>query len=404
MSARFQMALLGTFLLVGKPVLAEDERPPGMHWVDSKRVPLRIHWEQSLPSTRVARILELFERSWQIQVTEWNWPPPLPDGALGGDAKLDVYLLPLAPGQADTVQDRIVADPFATASCYIQLDQNLADDGTLESYVHHELNHALQFALDPYEADSFFEQTASLVERLLLPESPEATSGNADFQRHPHRALDAMATEKGDRYEYGAALFLQYLTGKYGRNKPDLAYQLWQASRQPARAKRADNNEPDWIDALPDVLKRFQAPGIEDVLLDFQAWRLQEGLAERIPIPHFVVSGGRPTHFSPAPDQAPASWGVNYLQLDTQGASSMSARLTDGGKGHWRLWAAGMTAKGQWLAPYRTELGLGEATLQIPTAGARRVYLTVLNYGAEPKDPDLRQWSGQPYTLSFGWK
>lgn len=382
----------------------EDDRPPSRHTLDSTRYPIRIHWVDDQPPGRVQRVLELFEKSWRIQIEQWGWMAPLPDNGKGGDNKLDVHLLPLDDGQADTIQDTVFADPFASASCYIQLDQKLPDDGTLESYVHHELNHAIQFALDPYETDAFYEQAATLVERLLLPGSPEATSGNADFQRSPHRALDSKTQEKGDRYEYGSALFLQYITAAYGHNRPDLTYQIWLGSRQPARAKASDPNEPDWVDALPQVLKQYHAPPLEDVLLDFQVWRLTEGLANKIPAPSLVVSNGRPLQFASSPQQAPAPWGVNYFKLDTQGASSLNVQLKDGGQSSWRLWAGATTTSGQWLSSRTTEMGAGEAKLQLPIAGARWVYLTVLNYGSEPKDPDLQQWQGQPYRLTFSWK
>lgn len=378
-----------------------ESRPTARFSLKSSRFPLTVHWQQDDRRSRAAALLRHVENAWQREVVDLGWAAPLPDGGKGGDDTLDLYLVPIGEGQAYVAEETRQAKPFAVASSYVAFDDGLPDDGTLESYAFHEFNHVCQYALDANEGDAFYENSATFMDRYLKPDGPASRTGIADFQAEPQHAVDYIGTT--GEYEYGAALFLQFLVERYGQGRPDLVRELWEAGRQPATSA-ADKNEPDWQDVLPGVLRRVQGPDSETALTTFEAWRLQAalGAGARVPKPAMILAGGHPQRVQPPADQRPAPWGANFLTLETKGARTLQARLSDGGKARWRLWLGVPAPDGTWSTA-QSPASTGQPTLGLTVAGASRVYAVVVNLGDGQHDPDRKDWKGQGYTLDLDW-
>jgi hypothetical protein len=344
------------------------------------------------------------EAAWQKQVLDLGWAAPLPDGGQGGDDDLDLYLVAVGPGQAYVAEARRQSKPYATASSYVAFDQNLQDDGTLESYAFHEFNHVCQYAMDANEGDAFYENTAAFMDRFLKPDGPASQTGIADFQAHPELSLDYIGSDSSaGEYEYGAGLFLQFLVARYGKGRPDLVRQIWEAGRQPA-VGGADANEPDWIDVLPAVLKQADGPDAETALVAFEAWRLQSALAKgtKLPKPRFTVDAGRPDQVQPPAKGRPAPWGANFHRLETKGAKHLAATLGEGGSARWRLWLGVQAADGTW-STMQSPAGMRAPAVTLALGSARQVYAIVVNAGDGHHDPDRKDWAGQGYRLNLNW-
>ena len=330
---------------------------------------------------------------------------PLADSGKGGSDNLDIYLTAVGAGQAYVAEETRQQVPFATATAYIVFDQALADDGTLESYAFHEFNHACQYAIDANEGDAFYENTAAFMDRFLKPTGPASATGIADFQAMPERSLDSISGSGAtDEYEYGAGLFLQFLTERYGAGRSDIVRELWEAGRQPDSPKAADHNEPDWQDVLPDVLHRHNGPDSPTALLAFEAWRLQQSLLKpsTLPIPFLIQDSGHPDHLQPAKNRRPAPWGANFARLDTQQAGSVSVTVAEGGDCQWRLWLGAQGSDGAWTTA-TSPTGMRQPKVSLPVASAKQVYVAILNLGRGDHDPDRKDWTGVDYRLTVDW-
>jgi hypothetical protein len=85
-------------------------------------------------------LVGLAERAWATIVDRWGWPAPPPDGALGGDARLDYYVVSL-PGTARGVSRPQTAQ--AATPSFELIDRSR---GIELHTVAHELLHASQNA------------------------------------------------------------------------------------------------------------------------------------------------------------------------------------------------------------------------------------------------------------------
>lgn len=260
--------------------MALQTRPPSVGFLDSETLPVRVHWETEAVAVRAPLVLSLVEEAWARLVTEMGFPAPLPDRGEGGDERFDVYIGFVAPAAALTIAGEDVSDSDGRAASYAYMHLSATlDENQLPTFVHHEMAHVVQFALDLKESLMFAEASAVAYERLALPEVDAWADRLEDFQSFPElplftNGIDARAHTVDDTlYEQGAALFLLYLEQEHGDFDGTLIRRLWEASAQelpPPDAGLLDENEPDWLDALPDVTG---AP-LEELVLDFATWRV----------------------------------------------------------------------------------------------------------------------------------
>ncbi|MFZ9888653.1 MAG: hypothetical protein ACO3JL_14230, partial [Myxococcota bacterium] len=251
---------------------APPARPSSAGHVDSTTWPIRVHFETEALAVRAPALLGIAEDAWQFLMEEIGYPRPLPDGLAGGDERLDLYLGFVGVAGALTIaeDDGAVGDEFAVAPAYIIVSADLSDD-ELPTFVHHEMAHAVQFALDLEESLMFFEASAVAHERYALPGVLRWADSLDDFQAWPSapiftNGIDWRAvTGRASLYEFGASLFLLYLEQHHGDDDGTLIRDLWIASQQPA----GSGNEPDWLDELP----RLTGRGLPALVLDFASWR-----------------------------------------------------------------------------------------------------------------------------------
>lgn len=253
---------------------------------------LRVHAGNGVDDARALQVLGFFDDAWTQQIDGAGFPPPLDDGSEGGDARFDVYVVPLVSGLAGVTfatEDVDPDDGKHASPSFIQIDPSLADD-LLEVFAHHEFQHALQFAIDTEEPVMWFEATAVFWEVRTEPLVDDWLNSLPDFQRAPFLpifgdgALAASVNLTAPRYEYGAALFALYLDEVHGdAGVGTLLTEVWLGTPQP---DDVDENEPDFIDALA-------AAGVDPgaAVAEFANWRTlvgalsvdTDGPAEAIP-------------------------------------------------------------------------------------------------------------------------
>lgn len=259
--------------------LALQTRPTAVGFVDSETLPVRVHWETDAVAVRAPLVLSLVEAAWTRLVEDMGFPAPLPDQGEGGDERFDVYVGFVAPAAALTIAGEDVSDSDGRAASYAFLHISASlDEELLPTFVHHEMAHAVQFALDLEESLMFAEASAVAYERLALPDTDAWADNLEDFQSWPQAPLftngiDAIPITLDDTlYEHGAGLFLLYLEQEHGAFDGTLIRRLWEASTQEPSSPDGgvDGNEPDWLDALPEVAG---AP-VHDLVLDFATWRV----------------------------------------------------------------------------------------------------------------------------------
>ncbi len=263
--------------------LALQSRPAAAGYIDSTTLPVRVHYETEAVAVRAPEVLALVEEAWTTLVTDMGFPAPLPDDGEGGDERFDVYLVFAGSAAALTIAGADVSDDDGRAAAYahMRLSPTL-DASAMPTFVHHEMAHAVQFALDLEESVMFAEASAVAYERLALPGVSAWADSLEDFQSYPQAPLftngidwEPIAGEE-NLYDYGAALFFLYLEQEHGDFDGTLIRRLWQASAQEAPALDGgvrDVNEPDWLDVIEDV----SGASLDDLVLDFASWRVLLG-------------------------------------------------------------------------------------------------------------------------------
>jgi hypothetical protein len=257
--------VLGTALVtVPKPCRVERPRPlvhgsragvrplADVTLASSMGYPFLVHAPQA-HATLAAEIRDAADMAWQAEIEEGIWPAPLPDDD-GPDSMLDIYVdTTLGFDEAYVSPETYPLDRgLDVATCFMGLSPDFSDSDVLVSTVFHELNHTSQFALDAFEDDAFFEQTAVFVEATYVPELAAYGLGIDDYQQHPERALDYIGE---DFYEYGSALWLLWYAKEMGGGD-EAVLQLWLDS---AQESFDGTNEPDYLDALAGSLGDYSA-------------------------------------------------------------------------------------------------------------------------------------------------
>ena len=253
-------------------VLAQHARPAAAISAPSALgYPFLVHGPAG-SETLLARIRDAADRAWRAEIAEGVWPRPAPDRG-GPDDRFDLYIdTSLGEGEAYVEgEDAAAGEPFDSSTSFMGLPTQFADDLELFSIVAHELNHGSQYAIDPLEDDAFFEHTAVFVERRVAAHVPTYGVGIADFQRHPERPLDYLYR---DDYEYGAALWLMFLSEHLDAGGEALVRRLWQDSRQRSAVPPA--NEPDFLDALDGILAERRSDRAH-FFATFASWRYFTG-------------------------------------------------------------------------------------------------------------------------------
>ncbi|MEE8600167.1 cell wall-binding repeat-containing protein [Euzebya tangerina] len=223
MSCRLLVAMFALLLLVlPAPATAQEQeftvgqpRPSDLpETLDTER--FRIHYttDESSPdatSRDVAeRMAAAFDEAYELTVIQEGWRPPLDDGQLGGDGRIDVYLKDLMGQLGLADYDGACEEPECPSiSGSIRMEVDMADEDILGIALH-ELHHLTQAAISgitqPWlrEATSTFEEVAN-TDRVRTGDI-FAYAGNTDV---PLRDAEDGATE------YGAHVVMQWLDDQF---------------------------------------------------------------------------------------------------------------------------------------------------------------------------------------------
>lgn len=199
----------------------------------------RVHYvtstEDAATPAYAAEVAGVFEEMWTREVDQLGWTPPAPDGALGGDAKTDVYLVELgdsgAFGFAATDADNTCAPPgCGEFHGFMTMDNDYTGyppdpGGALRATTAHEFNHLLHFAIAVTAESWFFEASATWMESQTYPAIDARTFYVADFARLSQLPVtDFDQQSGGNARAYGLYVWNLWLSDRYG---PEVVRDAW---------------------------------------------------------------------------------------------------------------------------------------------------------------------------------
>jgi len=380
-------------LIAGGTSIASDVRP------------VRVWFDGDHPNSGLIApaVLTAIEQAWDLQVDVLGFAAPiLPDASAGPD--FDVYLLRYqewsAYVAADAYTDALPGDGRNSTSAYMVIDRRLPIEA-VPSYAAHEFNHVLQFATDFSEPTlPIWEGTATAAQSWTFGDAGRWDYDVPSFQEVPqYPALTADSyrvyaeTGLGWTYEYGAALWVQFLDEKLGYGDGRGGVELWDLA-----ANEGLGLEPDVVDAFAGAagsdlgiamahlsLVRFLTGADWDDrgLAAAAAW----GDAEAVPAELLDASA---LPFERAPIAPPMILGQSFLDFDLAGLAPgidqvvhVSVTSESGANsGIAVLWWTDGGGTGDALA------GGAAPLVEVPAEGLARVVVAVTNLGPVGWDGD----------------
>ncbi len=243
-------ALVASQILAG---LGPEARPEAEGYIDDVTTGVRCHYQIEANADLCDAVFVAFAEAREAQ-HGLGWPEPPDDVQAGGSSAPDVYLHRDAEWGAYVSSSYIDADPDdgrTGSASYMVLDPRITEE-ELGSYVAHEYNHMLQFAMD-YNEPSLppWEGAATRAEEVTYPGFGSAPTVVPDYQATPWAGalsdgyiLYDLSTQFWSFYEYGSVLWFDDLREEHGVNALD----FWWAMVQDK-----DVNEPDVLDAYEAV-------------------------------------------------------------------------------------------------------------------------------------------------------
>ncbi len=232
----------------------------------------------------VANAAQIAEQSRAIFVEQYGFRAPLVDAELlpaeqvGGDARLDIYLIDFGAADGAFVRDLCVTEDAETEDAEIERcaghilvenDFDGSDYGSLELglqvVVSHEYFHAVQSAYDSRQDLKWSEGSAVWAEELAYPAQDDYERLIAAFLNKPFRAFERpTGASFGDPYPYGTALWATFLSESFG---VDIIREIWEACE----------GGVFFTDAAAAVLARDYDTTLSDAWLAFTRWNLFTG-------------------------------------------------------------------------------------------------------------------------------
>jgi hypothetical protein len=377
--------------------------------ISSARFPLVVRFTRPGDLSEAKKVLAILERSWKVQVEELGFRPPFPHDP-GGRGQLQVFLI-RDQGTGVDGWDR-ADDPgvwWDAYRTYITIDA-WGDYGgnILPVTTTHEFNHTLQAACDWYEATTFMEMTATYMQEKLFPGDDDYLTHLHDFQKHADWPIDY-----DDGYEtwfqYGASMYLFFLEQRYFSNQPRFLARMWEGCRNRPRAfgdhggPDPATNEPDWIDALNDLLpagKRY-----EDTVVEFARWRYYVGenddgrhfhdahrLGREEEVPVAADLGAAESHSS----KGPMLLGSEYIRLNRPaGRDRVKVTFQGDPAVRWKIQVVpGLTPESD------GEMLSRDRTVRFGDLAGRTLIITAYPAQGTDYDPDTRTGDRYGYVLS----
>ena len=295
--------------------------------LDSEDYPIRVYYDDEQVRALALSVLEAAEHSWQTQILDWGWyAPPLDTdegryrlyvttSGMGGGG----YTAPVGTWP-DTAWDDCVT--------YIVIDRD-NDDYSVGAVVAHELNHAMQGAMDCLEPTSFWENSASYMMLAVYPGSIWYVRYFLEsFQLAPQWSV--ADGNQNSSYWYGGFIWPYFLVSTFGESWTDGVWlrRIWERSMQ---SSNFSSNIPHYLTAIDDQLAE---DGDGDLVSAFHAFcRARYFLGEEYNDAHSVLphadqlepaptlTGSLVVDFEPQDHTPPrSSWpkpyGVNYYRFE----------------------------------------------------------------------------------------
>jgi hypothetical protein len=224
---------------------------------------------------------------------------PKPDGTLGGDSKIDIYVDNLPTGlYGYCTTDQRINPPKFDVWAYCVLDNDYAGFPSntplqnLQVTAAHEFYHAVQFAYDINEDDWFLEATATWAEDELYND----VNDNRQYLRlspitRPKHSMDKF----GGTFHYGVWIYFRFLTERYTTEQgsmPKLPLKMWKIADS-SKGKKKNRYSTEAIDKA----LRKQGTTIEESFALFSDANLRthtaysEGTSQHYPVKK--LSGGK---------------------------------------------------------------------------------------------------------------
>jgi hypothetical protein len=218
-----------------------------------------------VPDT-VVRMTRAFEDARSFLLGELGYRPPPTRGRynLYLSAAVDRGLVRPAPGGNGRSRPSFVTIPK-------HMMRASASEGDVRTFAVHEYFHAIQFGYDAGEDHWIFEASSTWVEGLFGPDRDHNQVYLYDFV--PRLELGLKSQE--GVHEYGAFLFLQFLTERYGgapAERAGLVKELWEAMAVPEAIEGAPDD--DSFEAIARLLSA-RGVAVEDAWREFQLWAWQ---------------------------------------------------------------------------------------------------------------------------------
>ncbi|MCC7384031.1 MAG: hypothetical protein IT384_19470 [Deltaproteobacteria bacterium] len=279
-SVRAASAVLALLLAIASAPVAWALPPPSAGYVESARLPIRVHYTARVTPALAEEALGYAERSYDALFGAMGLPAPttLDDG----DAPLSgiwLYLDPRGNGNLAQALGDNPATPRTDCLARI-IVASTSPASVLQSIVTTELAQVALLSADCGESMFAWKSSAVALTSLVLPHDalfPEIML--PVFQQHPQAGLDCTFVTDSSRlwYHYGAALFWRFLDDAYGAGDGQLLARLWAAAQQDGTVTSAASglgeldvpNEPDVLDAAATV----SGTTLDEVMRTFARWR-----------------------------------------------------------------------------------------------------------------------------------
>lgn len=294
--------------------------------------PLTVHFPRQDIEAKALEMIVLLEESWSVQVDTMGFTAPIDDGgACGPDGDFDVFIWPGIGGAYVSSVARNPATPYADYSTYMAFDPGGINGGAwLNTYMAHELNHALQASDDWTEDAQHYEAGATFAEAAVYPDDDDWVFELEDFQDRPQLSLfydDNGATW----YTYAAAMYLHYLHERFYPGDPGFYARIWRATRS-----NVGDDRPDYFDALRQVLLTERGVTLDESIVEFMQWRwfvdeFDDGahFSRGADWPHTVAITDFDVASIPTTHPLDAMvYGANFVRIANGGAASVSFHAT----------------------------------------------------------------------------
>ena len=285
--------------------------------IRSTQHPALVHYRTPDEEAMARQVLGYLDHAWDVEVGTLGFRPPLDDGGrCGPDGAFDVFLWRGIEECYVDVLDENPATAYDDRLAYLVVDPWGPYGGAiLDTTVAHEFNHALQAADDWSDAAIVYEMTAVFIEDLVYNDDNEYVAQIVDFQAHPEWSLDR---DDGyvTWYMYGAALYLRFIRDHFFGGDGAFVGDMWHRLRSPV-----DDDEPDFEDALDQILVARAGVHFTDSVATFARWRYYTG--SHADAAHFREGEtfAEPTRLATVPATgghvalAPMALGSQYIDL-----------------------------------------------------------------------------------------